>query len=133
MIMPIKEREQSRFLFYGMLLYLCISYSQIAGRYPFLSPLRVEFLVGLLLLVIIGFKILKKEIIIGENQVNYAVILFMIACGITIHLAFVKTRPPPKATGPPKSLKYTFDYSTSHLPAFDKWLYRPSIRGDLPL
>jgi len=45
----------------------------------------------------------------------------------------VKTRPPHKATclradthrqaGPPKPLKHTFDYSTSQLPASDKWLY----------
>jgi hypothetical protein len=40
-----------------------------------------------------------------------------------LNLWDVKVRPPPKATGPPKPLKYTFDYSTSQLPASDKWLY----------
>jgi len=35
----------------------------------------------------------------------------------------LKARSPTKATGPPKSLKYTFDYSTSQLPDSDKWLY----------
>ena len=40
-----------------------------------------------------------------------------------LNLWDVKTRPPPKAIGPPKPLKQTFDYSTSQLPASDKWLY----------
>jgi hypothetical protein len=35
----------------------------------------------------------------------------------------VKERPPPKTEGPLKPVKYTFDYSTSQLPASDKWLY----------
>jgi hypothetical protein len=35
----------------------------------------------------------------------------------------MKARSPTKATGPPKPLKHTFDYSTSQLPASDKWLY----------
>jgi len=39
-----------------------------------------------------------------------------------LNLWDLKTRPPPKATGPPKPFKYTFDYSTSQLPASDKWL-----------
>ena len=34
-----------------------------------------------------------------------------------------KARPPPKATGPPKTPEYSIDYSTSQLPASDKWLY----------
>jgi len=44
----------------------------------------------------------------------------------------LKARSPTKATGPPKPLKHTFDYSTSQLPASDnlsrasrsnEWLY----------
>jgi hypothetical protein len=35
----------------------------------------------------------------------------------------VKPRPPPKATGPAKTPEHTIDYSTSQLPASDKWLY----------
>jgi len=35
----------------------------------------------------------------------------------------VKPRPPPKATGSPKSAEYSIDYATSQLPASDKWLY----------
>jgi hypothetical protein len=35
----------------------------------------------------------------------------------------VKRRPPPKATGPTKIAEYSIDYSTSQLPASDKWLY----------
>ncbi len=34
-----------------------------------------------------------------------------------LNLWDIKTRPPPKATGPPKPPKYTFDYSTSQIPA----------------
>jgi hypothetical protein len=40
-----------------------------------------------------------------------------------LNLWDVKTRPPPKAIGPPKPIEYTCDYSTSQLPASDKWLY----------
>ena len=35
----------------------------------------------------------------------------------------VKPRPPPKATGSPKTAEYSIDYATSQLPASDKWLY----------
>jgi hypothetical protein len=35
----------------------------------------------------------------------------------------VKPRPPPKATGQTKIAEYSIDYSTSHLPESDKWLY----------
>ena len=34
-----------------------------------------------------------------------------------------KTRPPPKATGPPKVSEYSTDYSGSQLPVSDKELY----------
>ena len=34
-----------------------------------------------------------------------------------------KARPPPKATGPPKIVEYSIDYSVSQLPVSDKWLY----------
>jgi hypothetical protein len=40
-----------------------------------------------------------------------------------LNLWDVKTRPPPKATWPPKIIEYSMDYSTSQLPASDKWLY----------
>jgi hypothetical protein len=35
----------------------------------------------------------------------------------------VKPRPPPTATRPTKMAEYSIDYSTSQLPASDKWLY----------
>jgi len=35
----------------------------------------------------------------------------------------VKPRPPPKAIGPQKNPEYSIDYSVSHLPVSDKWLY----------
>jgi hypothetical protein len=40
-----------------------------------------------------------------------------------LNLWDVKTRPPPKAIGPPKPIEYICDYSTSQLPASDKRLY----------
>jgi hypothetical protein len=39
----------------------------------------------------------------------------------------LKARSPTKATGPPKIIEYSTDYSTSQLPASDMWLYRFSI------
>ena len=35
----------------------------------------------------------------------------------------IKARPPPKATGPPKTLEYQIDYSTSQLPKSNNYLY----------
>ncbi len=35
----------------------------------------------------------------------------------------VKPRPPPKATGPPKTTEYRIDYSNSQLPESDNWLH----------
>ena len=35
----------------------------------------------------------------------------------------VKARPPPKATGPPKTVEHHIDYSVSQVPVSDKWLY----------
>lgn len=35
----------------------------------------------------------------------------------------VEPRPPPKATEPTKIVEYSIDFSTSQVPASDKWLY----------
>jgi hypothetical protein len=35
----------------------------------------------------------------------------------------MKARPPPRATGPPKTPEYLIDYSSPQLPTSDKWLY----------
>ena len=40
-----------------------------------------------------------------------------------LDLLDVKPRPPPKATGSPKTAEYSIDYATSQLLASDKWLY----------
>ena len=40
-----------------------------------------------------------------------------------LNLWDVKTRPLPRATGPPKIIEYGIDHSTFQLPASDKWLY----------
>ncbi len=87
-----KKIYSSRFLFFGLLLYTIVFYSQIAGRYPVLAPFRVEFVIGAILLFIIVFKIINNEIDLKENNLSYAALVFLLACGITIPFAFVKTR-----------------------------------------
>lgn len=82
----------STFLFYGLLLYTFIHYSQIAGRYPILAPFRVEFVVGAILLINISLKIVSQDIAISENKVNYASLVFFCYCGLTIPFSYVISR-----------------------------------------
>ena len=90
--MATQEKYNSKFLFYGLILYTVIYYTQIAGRYPILAPFRVEFVVGTILLIVIGWKIFSKEIDLSENKINFYTIIFFTVCGITIPFAIVKSR-----------------------------------------
>lgn len=82
----------SKFLFYGLLLYLPVFYSQIGSRIPSLEPFRLEFCIGALLLVIIVSKIIQKEIDLNENKFTYASILFFVLLALMIPFAFIRHR-----------------------------------------
>lgn len=85
-------KYDSKILFYGLLLYLPVFYSQIGTRIPPLKPLRLEFLIGVLLIIIIVFKIIQKEIDLSENKFTYAAILFFVLLALMIPFAFIKHR-----------------------------------------
>lgn len=83
-------KYNSKILFYGLLLYLPVFYSQIGTRIPALKSLRMEFLIGMILIVIIVFKIIQKEIELNENRFTYASIVFFILLALMIPFAFIK-------------------------------------------
>jgi len=87
----IELESQNKFLFYGLLTYIFIFYTQIAARIPALSPLRIEFLVGSILLLAIGFKFFSGELNFMENKINLAGLLFFTAAFLTIPFAMVKS------------------------------------------
>jgi len=87
-----EEKYNSRFLFCGLLIYTAIYYSQIAGRYPVLAPFRVEFIVGSILLVVIGIKVVERELLYSENKVSHAAFIFFVYCGLTIPFSYVISR-----------------------------------------
>jgi len=81
----------SKFLFYGLLAYTVIFYSQIAGRFSALAPFRIEFVVGTILILCIITKFIKGDLKFNENVINKASLFFISIAFITIHFAFVKS------------------------------------------
>jgi O-antigen ligase len=88
----VSKNEQNRFVFYGLLVYLFLFYAQPAGRYPALAPLRLELILGIILLLIALKKILTGQIDLKENSFNSVAVLFFFFLIVTIPFAFVKTR-----------------------------------------
>jgi len=84
--------QSSNLLFYGLLIYTVIFYSQLGSRFPTLAPFRPEFTIGTLLLIAIFFKIFNNELDIRQNGINGAAIFFLVSALITIPFAFVKSR-----------------------------------------
>lgn len=80
------------FLYYGLLAYLVLFYSQLAGRYPFLAPFRLEFLLGAILSVLSVVRIARGEVECEENKINGAILLLFAFVVFTIPFAFVKSR-----------------------------------------
>jgi len=91
-IKQITYKYNSKFLFYGLLVYCLLYYIQPGGRFPALAPLRLEFVLGSILFVVIIYKILTGEIPINENKLHYATIVFFLICAINIPFAEVKSR-----------------------------------------
>jgi O-antigen ligase len=79
-------------MFYGLLVYVMLFYSQIGSRFSFLAPLRLEFIVGFVLaasaLVLFASGILQ----FSENKMNLAAMLFIAIAFLTIPFAFVRSR-----------------------------------------
>lgn len=85
------DSNKDKFLFYGLLAYAFIFYTQIAFRIPVLKPLRIEFIVGSILLFTIIFKIIKGDINLFESKITVGGFLFFFVAFLTIPFALVKS------------------------------------------
>ena len=85
-------KGSNNFLYYGLLVYTILFYSQIGARIPALAPLRVELIVGSILVFLSLVKIINNNVRFNENKLNLAALLFLLAAFITIPFALVKTR-----------------------------------------
>jgi len=81
---------EKKWPFYGLLIYTMMFYSQFAGRYPFLAPLRLEFFLGIALIIYAFSQILTGKISFNENLMNFAALLFISVAFVTIPFAYVK-------------------------------------------
>jgi len=82
----------SDLLLYGLLLYTILFYSQIAGRYPVLEAIRLELILGTILVIVAFKKIISGAVDFKENKLNFGALLFISIAFITIPFALVKTR-----------------------------------------
>ena len=88
----LSKKSGGKLLYYTLLGYTFVFYSQIGGRLPFLAPFRVELLLGVFALALAISKIMKKEVRWDENRLNRAAITFLFACFATVPFAFVRMR-----------------------------------------
>lgn len=79
------------FGFTGLLLYIFVFYTQIAHRFPFLSPLRLEFVIGAVLVALAVFRFSTGSLNLTENFLNIAALLFITIALFTIPFAFVRS------------------------------------------
>jgi O-antigen ligase len=87
----LPHKDKNKFLYYCLLAYTIIFYSQIGGRIPVLGTIRIELLVGSIILILIFLKVNKGTIKIKKNRVSLAATFFLVACFITIPFAYYKT------------------------------------------
>jgi O-antigen ligase len=87
-----RAHQEGNFLFYGLIVYTALFFLQPAGRFPILAPLRLEFVVGAIILISIVIKILSGSIKLDDNRLNAIAIVFMLILMLTIPFAYVKTR-----------------------------------------
>lgn len=83
--------KSSNLLFYGLIIYLFIFYSQIGGRIPFLGKLRIEFFWGLAFLSIIIANLLTNQLKIYSNRLNSLIIIYFLSLLVGIPFAYVKS------------------------------------------
>ena len=80
-----KNRAGNKFLFYGLLFYTAIYYSQLGSRIPALGKIRIEFLIGALILLA-ATPIFLKKITHNEEEksILYPIYFFFVAAVISI-------------------------------------------------
>jgi O-antigen ligase len=75
-----------------LVIYIIYYYTQFAGRFPVLKPLRLEFVIGSILLTFAIYKILSGQVKLAENKLNFVCLLFIAYIFLTVPLAIVKSR-----------------------------------------
>jgi len=79
------HKKGSSFLFYGLLLYTIINYSQLGSRIPALGKIRIEFVVGLIILLFAFPEFIKKTTHNEEEKkILYPIYFFFAAAVISI-------------------------------------------------
>ena len=68
------HQNKKDFFFYGLLIYVCLFYSQIAGRFTVLAPFRLEFVLGSILIIFSVIRVLTNQAIFRENKLNFAIV-----------------------------------------------------------
>lgn len=79
-------------MFYGLLAYTFVFYTQIGSRVPILGQIRLEFILGSAMLLAVGFKILNGEVRVPGNTLNWLAITLLFVMLATIPFAYVKMR-----------------------------------------
>lgn len=87
----IKNKEDNTLLYYLLLAYTIIFYSQLGGRIPALEAFRIELVIGGLILCLILFKVITGSIKLLNYSLNYAALLFLAACLLTIPFSWYKS------------------------------------------
>jgi O-antigen ligase len=86
------ENDTGRFLYYGLLGYTLLFFSQLASRLPFLAAFRPEFVLGALMMAVCTMHLVSGKVDLKENRLNQASILFFAVLLLTVPFALVKTR-----------------------------------------
>jgi O-antigen ligase len=89
---PSINDNRSNFIYYGLLVYTFLFYTQFAGRYPVFKPFRLEFVLGAIMLIICTMKFFSEDVKLSENKLNSAAIIFFAVLILSIPIAVVKTR-----------------------------------------
>ena len=76
------SKKESSFLFYGLLLYTAIYYSQIGARIPALGKIRFELIIGVIILLVAIPELLKKITHDDEEKIILYPIYFFFAAAL---------------------------------------------------
>lgn len=84
------SRGGSSWLFNLFLIYLFLFYSQIGSRIPALGAIRLEFLVGCFLLIIVFYQLLSGGVTRPHNRLLSYIIFYFCVLILSIPFAFVR-------------------------------------------
>ncbi len=89
---PAAEEEGAGAHFYGVLLYTILFYSRLPERIPVLGAIRIEFVLGAILVVSSLRKLMRGESPSVGSRLNLLALLFFVNAMLSVPFAFVKQR-----------------------------------------